>query len=113
MVKKLVLVMAVVGIVAIPVTAVAASPQHLVLAQGTDTEEGEGGQEGQGGEGEGQGDPEAETDPGAGEEAVAEEEGPPWTYQMARMSIGLVVLLLAGTAFLYYRMIGARQRNSA
>ena len=91
----------------------AAATRSFVVAQGTDNEEGEGGQEGQGEGGVGQDDPEAETDPGAGGEAVEEETGPPWTYQMARMSVGLVILLLAGTAFLYYRMIGARQRGSA
>ena len=88
----------------------ALSARHgIVLPQGTDAEEGEGGQEDQGGEG--QSDPEAETDPGAGEEAE-EETGPPWTYQMARMSVGLVILLLAGTGLLYYRLVGSRQRSN-
>jgi VIT1/CCC1 family predicted Fe2+/Mn2+ transporter len=61
-------------------------------------------------EGGGQSDAEAETDPGAGEEAAAEEEGPPWTYQMARMALGLIVLSALGLGWLYYRMIAARQR---
>jgi hypothetical protein len=62
-------------------------------------------------EGGGQSDPEAETDPGAGEEAAQEEEeGPPWTYQMARMALGLILLSAIGLGWLYYRMIAARQR---
>jgi hypothetical protein len=61
--------------------------------------------------GRGQGDPEVETDPGAGEEsAQAEEEGPPWTYQMARLSLGLILLSALGLGWLYYRMIASRQR---
>ena len=113
MVKKVLLIVFATMLVTLAVSpAIAASRTGIVVAQGTDTEEGEGAQEGQGEGGKGQDDPEAETDPGAGEEAAEEETGPPWTYQMARMSVGLVILLLAGTAFLYYRMIGARQKRA-
>lgn len=90
-------------------SAIAAPRHHIVLAQdsGTDTEE-SGGDKG----GEGQKDPAAETDPGAGKDAPAEEEeGPPWTYQMARLSIGLVLLLGGGMALLYRKMIGSRQKS--
>jgi hypothetical protein len=37
--------------------------------------------------------------------------GPPWTYQMARISIVLLVLMIAGVAALYYRLVIARQRG--
>lgn len=75
-----------------------------------ETQQGEGGNVG---EGEGQSDPEAETGAGEGETeegTSTEEEGPPWTYQMAR--IGLVLLLIVGLlmGLLYYRMIASRQR---
>ena len=89
---------------------VASARSHVVLAQVGEEEEvsQEGGDE----EGGGQSDAEAETDPGAGEEAP-EEEGPPWTYQMARMALGLIVLSAIGLGWLYYRMIAARQRVRA
>lgn len=86
--------------------------RSVVFAQdeGTDSDQGEGADQ----SGEGQKDPEAETDPGAGEDAEAtEEEGPPWTYQMARISIGLILLLGAGIALLYRRLIGSRQKARA
>lgn len=75
-----------------------------------DEAEGEGGNVG---EGEGQSDPEAETGAGEGEQeggASAEEEGPPWTYQMARIGIALMVLIGLLMGLLYYRMIASRQR---
>lgn len=49
-----------------------------------------------------------------GEEApAAEEVGPLWTYQMARMSIGLMVVLFLGMGFWYYRLVVKRQRGDA
>jgi hypothetical protein len=82
----------------------------LYLAQ-DEAEEGEGGNEG---EGTGQSDPEAETGADEGETAEGEsteEEGPPWTYQMAR--IGIVLMLLVGglIGLMYYRMIVQRQKG--
>jgi hypothetical protein len=65
-----------------------------------------------GGEGEGQDDPEAETGAGAGEsEDVAEETGPVWTYQMARIVVVLLVLLIAAITLLYWRLVGRRRRS--
>jgi len=65
-----------------------------------------------GGEGEGQDDPEAETGAGAGEsEDAAEETGPVWTYQMARMIVVLLVLLVVAIGFLYWRLVGRRRRS--
>jgi hypothetical protein len=57
-------------------------------------------------------DTEAETGAGQGEtqEAPAEP-GPPWTFQMARIGGVLVLLLLAGIGWWYYRFIVRRQRG--
>jgi hypothetical protein len=47
-----------------------------------------------------------------GEKApAAEEPGPLWTYQMARMSLGLLVVLFLGMGFWYYRLVVKRQRG--
>ncbi|MDQ3619717.1 MAG: hypothetical protein M3391_06245 [Actinomycetota bacterium] len=64
-----------------------------------------------GGEGEGQDDPEAETGAGTGESEEVEETGPVWTYQMARIVVVLLVLLLAAIGFLYWRLVGQRRRS--
>ena len=92
----------------------AADARSMVLAQaeeeegadqsetGTDTE---GGSESGGG---------AESETGAGEEEQAsteEEEGPQWTYQMARITLVMLVLLLLAVGALYYRMVARRQRG--
>lgn len=62
--------------------------------------------------GAGQNDPEAETGAGAGEsEDAAEEAGPVWTYQMARIVVVLLVLLVAAIALLYWRLVGRRRRS--
>ena len=82
----------------------------VTLSQEAETEEGEAGDEG---EGEGQSDADAETGAGAGEqEAAVEEEGPPWTYQMARIGIVLMVIVGILMGALYYRMIASRQRSA-
>ena len=64
---------------------------------GSDSENG-GGQEG-----------EAE---GGGESGgAAEETGPPWTYQMARISLALLFLTLLGVGFAYYRFVATRRKH--
>ena len=102
----------------VAVLAAPAQADPVVLAQEgggdpTGQEEEAEGQESQGGgEGEGQGGAEAET--GAGGEAeggASTETGPPWTYQMARLSLVLLALLVAGIFLLYYRLIVKRQRG--
>ncbi len=60
-------------------------------------------------EGEGQEDPGAQTDPGAGEDAETET-GPPWTYQMARIGLVLLVFLGLAIGLAWYRFVGSRQR---
>lgn len=63
---------------------------------------------------EGSGRTDAET--GANEDQVVEgeseaEEGPPWTYQMARMILVLLVLMAVGIGGLYWRLVVQRQRH--
>ena len=100
---------------AIAPVAMASGLSHhpVVFAQdsGSDSDQSESGTHG----GKGQKDPEAQTDPGKGDKAAEgeEEEGPPWTYQMARLTIGLILLLAVGIALMYRRMIGVRQKSNA
>ena len=79
--------------------------------EGTENENAEGGE---GEEGEGQSGADAETGASEeeGSEAATEEEGPPWTYQMARISIALILLLVAGVGLLYYKLIATRQKGT-
>jgi hypothetical protein len=109
-IRKLLMIAALLGAVAALVgVEVAWARSGVVFAQIGEEEEVSQEEADQGGGG--QTDPEAETDPGAGEEsAEEEEEGPPWTYQMARMALGLILLSALGLGWLYYRMIAARQR---
>lgn len=52
-----------------------------------------------------------ETGAGAGEtEAGATETGPPWTYQMARISIVLLILTLVGVFAAYWRFVYQRKK---
>ncbi len=107
----------------IPVLGVAgsavAATEHLILAQEVGEEGGVGpeeeaeGQEeqGTGEEQEGQGDPEAETGAEDGAEGAAEEAGPPWTYQMARLGLLLLLGLFLGMGALYYRFVVLRARG--
>lgn len=90
--------------------ALAAPSRHTVLAQTGGG--GAGAQEDKGGEG--QDDPEAETGADESEsESATPEEGPPWTYQMAKISlIGLAALLLA-CAYLYWRLVHQRRRGES
>lgn len=87
-----------------------AHARTVTLAQDTESE---GGEAGNTSDGEGQSDADAET--GAEEDAQGggestEEEGPPWTYQMARIGLALLVLVALLMGLLYYRMIASRSR---
>lgn len=102
------------------ITAPTAVADTVTFAQEADTgEEGavgeedetQGGESGNEAEGTGQSDADAETGAGEGEqEAATQEEGPPWTYQMARIGIVMMVLIALALGLLYYRMIASRQR---
>jgi 4-amino-4-deoxy-L-arabinose transferase-like glycosyltransferase len=48
---------------------------------------------------------------GTGQGGAEPETGPPWTYQMARLSVALLVLLALGIGLMYYRLIAKRQRG--
>jgi hypothetical protein len=41
------------------------------------------------------------------------ETGPPWTYQMARITLVLVAFLGLGLGLLYYRLVVRRRRGDA
>ncbi len=81
------------------------SDEESETEQGTDVS---GEEEG----GVGQDDPGAETDPGTGE-AAETETGPPWTYQMARIGLVLLVFLALSIGLAYYRFVASRQRGAA
>ncbi|HVF52127.1 MAG TPA: hypothetical protein VNC78_00815 [Actinomycetota bacterium] len=49
----------------------------------------------------------------AAEEEAVEEAGPPWTYQMAKLSLGLLVLLGIAIGAAWYKFVGMRQRGEA
>ncbi len=56
---------------------------------------------------------EAEAEVGAEGEETAEETGPPWTYQMARIGLVLLVFLALSIGLAYYRFVASRQRGAA
>ena len=111
-------VLALVGALFVSMCLWAATPAFAATSVGSawaqeDTgDEGGGDQSGGADSGEGQDDPDAES--GASEEeseGTATETGPPWTYQMARISLlGLAALLLA-CAYLYWRLVAQRRRG--
>lgn len=72
----------------------------------------EGEETGSEGDESGQGEPEAETGAGEGETGdAAEEVGPIWTYQMAKIVIALLVLMALAIAGAYYQFVVKRQRE--
>ncbi len=101
------------GVVVSP--AALASSDGVVLAQQPNEDQDTQGGEGQDpDEGEGQDNPDAET--GASQEeteeaTTPEATGPPWTYQMARISLFLLVVLALGLGYLYYRLVARRSRG--
>ena len=112
----------------VPALGLALAPAHaaetITLAQDTGGDSVDGAEDGGVGEGEegenpgtgeddGQGssDPEAETGAGEGETTEGEvEAGPVWTYQMSKIIIGLLLLLLLAIAGAYWRFVAQRQR---
>ena len=61
------------------------------------------------------GEDESQTEEGAGggEEPAETETGPPWTYQMARIALVLLLFLGLGVGLMYWRLIVSRQRGTA
>lgn len=96
----------------VPVASAVGGRSGVVMAQ--QTEDQDTGGEGTGAE-EDNGGPAAETgaDEGQVEGGESEETGPPWTYQMARMSLALLILLGLAMAGLYWRLVLQRQRRGA
>ena len=94
-----------------------AAPGQLVVAQQPNEDTGvQGGDAQDEGGGAGQDDPGAETgaDEGQTEEGTsAEATGPPWTYQMAWITLALLVLLALGLGYLYLRLVVVRRRGEA
>lgn len=61
---------------------------------------------------EGQGDPATQTGTDEGQEGeAAVEEGPVWTYQMAWISIGLLLLMGLAIARAYHHFVAQRRRS--
>lgn len=98
----------------------ASATTDLLLAQEVGEDQGDanvdegdtGGTEGT--EGTGQSDEEAESGVDEGESGGAvEETGPPWTYQMARMALGIVFLVFLMVGFTYYQFVWRRQKGAA
>ena len=95
-----------------PIVAHAAPPGEVAFAQetdsgegGTDTDTESGGTETE------EGSDEGEAEGGGAEDEAADETGPPWTYQMAKISLVLLALTLAGVFFAYYKFVVIRRRE--
>lgn len=90
--------------------------EGIALAQQPEGDPEAEGQEGQDqGDGEGQSDEAAETGASEGEteDGTSEgETGPPWTYQMARITLALLLGLVLALAYLYYRLVASRRRGA-
>ena len=90
---------------------VAHAADSILLAQ--ETEDSESSDEGDTTDAdEGSGSAEAESGANEGQTEAAEEEtGPPWTYQMARMILVMLLLMAAAIGLLYWRLVVQRQRR--
>ncbi len=103
---------------AAPLVPAHAQDEALVAQVSTDEGEGEAGADpgadtGSAGEEEGEGGEDAEAGAGEGEQEAAEEEiGPPWTYQMAWISIAMLVLLFFSMFMMYRKLVLSRQRDA-
>ncbi|MDQ4058399.1 MAG: hypothetical protein M3124_04670 [Actinomycetota bacterium] len=96
---------AIVGSLAMTAT-LAHAHAEVTLAQ-ENQQEGDSGSGGSGNQGE-----EGQQGEGGGEsDEAAEETGPPWTYQMARISLILLFLTLLAVGFAYYRFVATRRKH--
>ncbi|HEX2049404.1 MAG TPA: hypothetical protein VHJ34_02090 [Actinomycetota bacterium] len=104
----IVLVLAALGATGAATVSYAAPDDSTVLAQQTGQDPETEGQEGQDAEGS-----TAETGADAGEtEGAAAETGPPWTYQMARIALVMLLLLAVAVVLLYRRLVVGRRRGA-
>ncbi len=96
------------------VSAIALAPAAFAQAEGSGEESLDQGQQEDDEGTEGQGDPEAESGVDAGQtENAPATTGPPWTYQMARIAIVLLLIIALGIGWWYYRFVLSRQRGTA
>jgi hypothetical protein len=101
---------AVVG--AAPATAASGRGAHVLAQQTSGNEEQAQGQESSNKSGQGQGSAGAESGAaGSTEGGSSTQSDVPWTFQMARLSIVLLVLLLGAIGLFYYRLVIKRQRG--
>ena len=108
----------VLGSLALPMAAHAGGSVYAQADPEDETSQGEESGEGDtSGEGEiSEGQSESETETGSEEADTGEaatETGPPWTYQMARISIVLMILLGLAVVRMYYKLVASRQRGAA
>ncbi len=68
-------------------------------------------EEGESGGSGNQGDEGQQGEGGGESDEAAEETGPPWTYQMARISLILLFLTLLAVGFAYYRFVATRRKH--
>jgi uncharacterized protein HemX len=92
----------------------AGAADQVVLAQDTNSDANPGPEEeSQGQESSNTEGSSAETGADKGQtEPAADETGPPWTYQMARLGILLIVAMVLGVGLAYYRFVVRRQRGA-
>jgi hypothetical protein len=91
-----------------------AAADRTVLAQDTNSDANPGPEEeSQGQESSNKGGSSAETGADKGQtEPAADETGPPWTYQMARIGILIILAMVLGVGLAYYRFVVRRQRGA-
>lgn len=93
-----------------PATAIASTGHRIYLTQADPGDESNE-QSNQGDQGESP-KPEVGADKDQSQEGTSEvEAGPLWTYQMARMSLALMLVLLLGAGYWYYRFVVRRRRG--
>jgi cobalamin biosynthesis Mg chelatase CobN len=90
----------------------AAHAAERVFAQDSESSDESGGDSGATDENEGSGSTGAEVGANEGQTETAEEEtGPPWTYQMSRMILVILLLMALAIGLLYWRLVVQRQRR--
>lgn len=91
--------------------ALALAPRHVLAQSGTEDSETQG-EDTQGGSGQKDADATTGSEADASTPAVPET-GPPWTYQMAWITLALSVLLALAIFRWYWKLVGSRQKGAA